>query len=46
MLSLGPNVRIYLCTAPTDMRSYAVSVVMRSRAAARPGTSIDFVVGP
>jgi hypothetical protein len=30
MLSLLELVRIYCCTQPTDMRNYAVTVVMRS----------------
>jgi hypothetical protein len=31
MLNLSTNTQIYLCTAPTDMRNYAVMEVMRSR---------------
>jgi hypothetical protein len=30
MLTLAANVRIYLHARPTDMRNYAVTVVMRS----------------
>ena len=32
MLSLSELVRIYVCLAPTDMRNYAVTVIMPSRA--------------
>jgi hypothetical protein len=31
MLSLPASDRLYLCTAPADMRNYAVTVIMRSR---------------
>jgi hypothetical protein len=31
MLSLPELVRIYVCAQPTDMRNYAVPIVMRSR---------------
>ena len=30
MISLPASVRVYLSTAPTDMRNYAVTVIMRS----------------
>jgi hypothetical protein len=37
VLSLSELVRIYVCLTPTDMRNYAVTAVMRSRAAADAG---------
>jgi hypothetical protein len=30
MLSLAPQVRVFVCTQPTDMRNYAESGIMRS----------------
>ena len=37
MLSLALPVEIYLCVTPADMRNYAVTVIMPSRASGDAG---------